>query len=357
MKPLFQSTQPAVQPVQGVSPSYGVSLVSTQLPATVAPVISDADIEQLGEQNASRHSQITQKILANVKASDTEGFGAQLNSLIATSKQLDPSKMGKPGMIGKLLGLGGNVKERLLSQYATVESRMNTIVADLDKMATLMKTRVDDLDVMFEENFQTHELLRSDVERGNQMVIAIDAQIQSLGTPTDAFGAQQIADLQSRADRLRKRIDDLERGMQLAKLAAPEIRMQQAHNRSLANSVRDIKVTTIPAWQGVFTRYIIGLEAKKGAELVNSVYDATNAAFRAQADQLRENSQHIAKAQQRSVVDIDTLVHMQDQLIASVDDALRIANEGRQAREAAKPKLQQLETTLIQRFTPQLTHS
>jgi uncharacterized protein YaaN involved in tellurite resistance len=98
---------------------------------------------------------------------------------------------------------------------------------------------------------------------------------------------------------------------------------------------------------------VLALESKKGAELVNTVYDATDAAFRMQADQLRENTQQIARAQQRSVVTIETLEHMQTQLLGAVDDALKIADEGRKAREAAQPKLRQLEQGLISRFSPQ----
>jgi uncharacterized protein YaaN involved in tellurite resistance len=359
MKPLFSAeTKTAVptgfQEVFQPEQAHPVVVAQpVQRTAIVASVVSDADINKLGERNAARAAQISSKILANVRASDTETFGTKLNELVATTKKLDPKKMGTPGFFGKILGFGGTVKEKLMAEYATVETQMNRLVSEVDGVATLALKRVDDLDVMFEENYQTHVALENDVAAGKQMVAHMEAQIQSLGTPTDAFGAQQIADMQARVDRLLKRIDDFERGMQLAKLAAPEIRMLQQHERSLANSVRDIKVTTIPAWQGVFSRYVIALEAKKGAEIINKVYDATDEAFRMQADQLRENAQNIARAQQRSVVTIETLEHMQTQLLGAVDDTLRIAKEGRDAREAAKPKLKQLEQGLIQRFSPQ----
>jgi uncharacterized protein YaaN involved in tellurite resistance len=359
MNPLF-ATKTVAAPVgfqEILQPQVAQPLTVIQPVARSLVIVTDADIDNLGAKNASRSAETSKKILANVRASDTEGFGLKLNELVASAKKLDPKQMGDPGIFKRLFGAPANLKARLMAEYASVETQMNSLIGEIDKMADLMATRVGDLELMFEENFQTHQLLEQDVAKGMQMVADLEAHIASLGQPKDAFGAQTIADLQSRADRLRKRCDDFERGMQLAKLAAPEIRMQQTHNRSLVNTVRDIKVTTIPAWQGVFSRYVIALEAKKGVEIVNAVYDATDEAFRMQADQLRENTVAISTAQQRSVVSIETLEHMQTQLLGAVDDALRIAKEGRAARDAAKPKLKLLEQGLIERFSvPQLSN-
>lgn len=365
MNPLF-ATKPVVvdAPVgfqeipQSNQPTYSVAVPErASVVAYPKLPITDADIDNLGAKNASRAAETSKKILANVRASDTEGFGIKLNELVASAKKLDPKKMGEPSLLGKIFGAPKNLKAKLMAEYASVETQMNALIKEIDVMANLMSSRVDDLEAMFEENFQTHQLLEQDVATGMQMVAQLEQHIASLGTPKSAFEAQTIADLQSRVERLRKRCDDFERGMQLAKLAAPEIRMQQTHNRALVNTVRDIKVTTLPAWQGVFSRYVIALEAKKGVEIVNSVYDATDEAFRMQADQLRENTVTITTAQQRSVVSIETLEHMQTQLLGAVDDALRIAKEGRAARDAAKPKLKQLEQGLIERFSvPQLSN-
>lgn len=352
-KPLSFGSVPATvyaAPPVAQSPLMQVVEASTPTPSRSIAVITDAEIDQLGQGSASRVADTSRKILESVRASDTEGFGQKLNELVSTAKQLDPSKMGKPGLIKRVLGFGGAVKEKMLAEYQTVEARMNVLSDELDKMAALMTKRVEDCEKMFVENEQTYVQLKGEVARGKQMHADMEVAIKAFGQPTDPFELQKLADLQARADRLLKRVDDFERGMLIATNAAPEIRMQQAHNRALAQSVRDIKATTIPAWMGVFSRYVIAMEAKKGAELIHSVYDATDAAFRQQADLMRENSRTVAQAQQRSVVSTETLEHMQKQLIGAVDDALKIAEDGRKAREQAKPKLKQLETELYQRF-------
>lgn len=329
---------------------------STHTYAPPAVIVTDKEIDEIGGDLGSNASKTTSKILASVKATDTDKFGADLNQLIATAKGLDPQKM-KGGFLAKVFGAMSGTKEKLMAQYENVDQRMDALIKEMDKQSKLMVTRTDDLEVMFEENYQTFNALEKEKLRGEQLLARLNESIeQRKGNVTDAFDIQRLADDQARAARLEKRIDDLGRSMQLARLAAPEIRQMQGHARSLVSNFRDIKDTTIPAWKSVFSRYIIGQEVKKSAQLQTSISDATNEAFRMQADQMRENTVAIATIQQRSIVDIETLEHMQTQLLGSIDDAIRIANEGKKARQEALPKLQNLEKELINRFsTPQLS--
>lgn len=319
---------------------------------TSLKIISSADIDKLGENSTKQSMAMSNKILASVNASDTDQFGEKLNNLIGLSKQLNPATMGKPGFMQKLFNLKSSVTNRLKAQYDTVEQRMNELVDELDKMAAKRMQRIQDLEVMYKENEQTYWLLKGNVADGNEMLTHLEQEVAVLQQEgsTDPFQAEKIAQVNTKIKHLQKRIDDFERGMQLCVFAAPDIRMQQEHNRSLASSVNDIKATTIPAWQGVFSRYILALETKKGAELVTSVQDATEAAFRMQADLIVQNSVAITTAQQRSVVSVETLEYMQKQLISAVDQARDIEQKAALARQQAKPQLQKLTEDLINRY-------
>lgn len=372
MKPLFGGGSPAktatmtidaqATPVIGIvgqpSATMAVAIATANTPLAQFRVITDDEIDKLGAQTAAKAAEMSTKIMASVKASDTEAFGDQLNQLVATAKGLDPQKMANPGIIGKFKNMFGGVKEKMLAELQTTEKRMDALVGEMGKSVTLYTGRISDIEKMFEENYQTHEKFGAEVVVAEEMLRNLQVQLSSEGIATDAFAAQRQADLNSRIQRLEKKIDDLKRGMHLCKLAAPELRMMQENSRSLAQTFMDIKTVTIPAYMGVFSRYILNLEAKKGAELATSVQDATNAAFKMSADQLRQNVQVIATAKQRAVVDIETIQHMQTQLLASFDDAKKIADAGREARKAAGPKLQQMEKDLVARFAPQqITHN
>lgn len=334
-----------------------MSLPAVHNPSTAAsytsraPITDDA-IEKLGSQQSTQLSRFSQGMLQQVRASDMEGMGDQLNQLVGAAKSLDPSRFSDKGLLNKIRNLMGSVKERMMAEYQTVEGRMNTLITEIDKSMALHTRRISDLEDMYNANYQTHQALEQCVAQGEEMLVALQAEIDQEKQITDSFAAQRVKDKVDRYERLEKRIDDIKRMMLLAKQTAPEIRLLQDNARTLAEKFKDVKNVTIPAWQNAFTLYIIQLEQKKGAAIANGVHDATDAAFKMQADALRQSTQEIAKAKQRSVVSIETLEHVQEQLLGSFDDCARIAEEGRRARKAAEPKLKQLEQQLIDRFVP-----
>jgi uncharacterized protein YaaN involved in tellurite resistance len=344
-----------MQPIFGENVSGTTQL--TQSPATPpvrsAESVAEHQIDQLGERNAMALSAISQKMLAQVRAADADVFGQKLNELVAVAKGLDPTRFGNAGFISRLFSFFGSAKEKVLAQFQTVDRRMQTLIGELDRSANLHTSRIQDMEEMYEANVAAHHGLQEAVAEGDRLIQVLRAQLAQEGQATDAFAAQRVSDTQSRIERLEKRIDDLNRAMLLAKQAAPEIRLLQENARTLSMKFKDVQAVTIPAWQNAFTLYLVQLEQKKGAQLVTAVHDATDEAFKLQADMLRQNTQEIARAKQRSIVSIETLEHVQKQLLGSFDDMHKIAEEGRRSRKEAEPKLKALEQELINRFVPE----
>lgn len=354
VKPLFDAVDTAV-----VSPTI-VSNVSAQVPVVVTstpPVqpltsINDDVIDKIGSQSRTQLSALSTKMLSSVRASDSDEIGAKLNQLVAVAKGMNPAELNKKGLLSKLTGLFGSVKEKMLAQYNSVEKQMDALITELNKSITLHSQRVTDLEGMYTSNYQEHQRLEADVAYATGLQTQLEAglaQLKAAGA-TDSFAAQRIADLDNKIQRLEKRIDDLNRGMLLSKQMAPEIRLLQDNARTLVTKFHDSEDVTIPAWKNAFTLYLVQMEQKKGAALATLVDDSTDEAFRAQADALRSGTVEIAKAKQRSVVSIDVLEHVQQQLLGSFDDMQKIAEEGRKARKDAEPKLKALEQELINRF-------
>ena len=140
--------------------------------------------------------------------------------------------------------------------------------------------------------------------------------------------------------------------MLMATQMVPQIRLSQDNARSLTDTFTDIVNVAIPAWRNVFSLYLLQLEAKQSAAVANAAYDATDAAFRAQADMLLENTETVARVKQRSLVSLETAQHVQLQLATAFDKLEQISKEGQQRRRDELPKLQQLERELIERFSP-----
>jgi uncharacterized protein YaaN involved in tellurite resistance len=371
MKPLFSSDEEAnaasalpVAPAPSLPPLLNPAGTMDALPAlrpetSAAPVvrvdisgIDDKAIETLGGNTGAGVAKVSAKLLGTVRASDADVFGTQLNELIATSKGLDPAKLRSGGLMSRVTNMFGSVKEKMLSQYQVVESRMDTLVSEMTRHANVHRARIGDFDEMYKGLETYYQGLDADVKKGEAWAEKLRQAVAQQAAPVNAFEAQQATELKRRLERLEKRIDDLRRAMLMATQMVPQIRLSQDNARALTDTFTDIVNVSIPAWRNVFSLYLLQLEAKQSAAVANAAYDATDAAFRAQADMLLENTETVARAKQRSLVSLETAQHVQTQLITAFDKLEQISNEGQQRRRDELPKLQQLERELIERFSP-----
>lgn len=370
MKPLFSSDEDAQSATQPVAPAPSLppllnpGLTSSTLPAlqpetSAAPLvrvdisgIDDKAIETLGGNTGTGIAKVSAKLLGTVRASDADVFGAQLNELIATSKGLDPAKLRSGGLLSRVTNLFGSVKEKMLSQYQVVESRMDTLVSEMTRHANVHKGRIHDFDEMYKGLEIYYQGLDTDVKKGENWIAQLQQAVAQQPAAANAFEAQQATELKRRLERLEKRVDDLRRAMLMATQMVPQIRLSQDNARALTDTFTDIVNVSIPAWRNVFSLYLLQLEAKQSAAVANAAYDATDAAFRAQADMLLENTETVARVKQRSLVSLETAQHVQTQLITAFDKLEQISKEGQQRRKDELPKLQELERELIAKFSP-----
>lgn len=368
MKPLFSSDDEAnaasAAPAPALPPLRDPARTQDLLPASLseanpAPLaridisgIDDKAIEGLGGSTGAGVAKVSAKLLGTVRASDADVFGTQLNELIATSKGLDPAKLRSGGLMSRVTNMFGSVKEKMLSQYQVVESRMDTLVAEMTRHANVHRARIQDFDEMYKGLEVYYQGLDADVKKGEAWAVQLRQAVAQQAAAANAFEAQQATELRRRLERLEKRVDDLRRAMLMATQMVPQIRLSQDNARALTDTFTDIVNVSIPAWRNVFSLYLLQLEAKQSAAVANAAYDATDAAFRAQADMLLENTETVARAKQRSLVSLETAQHVQTQLMTAFDKLEQISNEGQQRRKDELPKLQELERELIARFSP-----
>jgi len=342
LDPARNDMLPAARPQASVAPQLRVDISG----------IDDKAIEGLGGSTGAGVAKVSAKLLGTVRASDADVFGSQLNELIATAKGLDPARLRSGGLLSRVAGMFGSVKEKMLSQYQVVESRMDTLVGEMTRHANVHRGRIRDFDDMYKGLESYYQGLDADVRKGEEWAAKLRLAVEQQAAPTNAFEAQQATELKRRLERLEKRIDDLRRAMLMATQMVPQIRLSQDNARALTDTFTDIVNVSIPAWRNVFSLYLLQLEAKQSAAVANAAYDATDAAFRTQADMLLENTETVARAKQRSLVSLETAQHVQAQLMTAFDKLEQISNEGQQRRKDELPKLQELERDLIARFSP-----
>ncbi len=367
MKPLFENATVAkTKPTDVVDltplPKGALTPVHSLEPAApaaaplqiVPPRITEDQVANIGAEAAQALTGVSSSLLGQVKVSNTGEFGQGLNQLVVLAKGLDPDNMKGKGLVGRVVGFMSNTKERLVAQYASVEHQIDALTVQLDGKAALQTQRIGDLETLYTNNFNYHELLHAAQQRCRELAaqVRVDYEHEAGKGVTDGFAAQILGDYQRLIQRLEKRVDDLERAKLLSKQVAPQIRTMQEDARSLVQKFGDVKAVTLPAWKNTFSLYILQLEQKQAVELLNAVDDTTDAALRKGADLLRQNTAAIAESRNRAVVSTETLTHVTRQLVGAAQDVARIDAEAAARRKADEPKLRAMEQELIAAFAP-----
>lgn len=309
--------------------------------------VGDKDIEQLGEANANSYSQLTDRLLKDQRAADAGQLGSQLNELIATAKGLDPKNMQK-GVIGKLRGLFGNMKEQILSQTDSITARMDTLVGEMDKTVALHRQRLLDMDELEKANALYHQNLVHDADTGRAMIATLQQQLDNAPAPKDAFEAQGIERVKKSIVRLETMVENFENGKLRAKQVAGEIDDARENARGIVQTFVSAKRDLIPAWKMALVQNLIGMEQKQSIQLGNNLKDSLEEAMRAQAGQLHQNTIDQAKLQQRENIPLSVLEDLQKQMIETADKVKAIEDEGRARRAANAPRRAALEQQLIE---------
>ena len=352
---------PAAAPI--MPPPAPSQLPSVQASPSVpsAPIreVTQEDVDRLGEGSAQAMQTVSDRMLSLQRAGDAGELGQHLNQIVIEAKGLDPASLQNKGLMKKFIGKVLGVKENLLGQFDTVKGRIDALVAQMDREVAVQSARVKDLDDLYNANIAYYHGLKDAQEKGNAMLTTLQATIAQVEAQaaTDSFATNRLADLKDREMVLSKRIDDFGRAALLAEQAGPAIMIQKQNARQLVETFKDLKSTTIPAWQGVFTQYLISLDQARGAQLATNISNATDEAIRKSADLLGQNARSIAEARQRSVVSLETLQYNQNKLFETIDAVKAIEEKGKQDRAAAAPQLKQLEQALINRLAPNVNRS
>lgn len=311
-------------------------------------------IAEFGKTIAGHTSQQTEAILNVVQNKQLDESGEQLTQVVKLAKQLNTQHLlnapQKRGMLGRLIDKFKDVKDNVQQQFATTKQQIDHLITEVEHTQNGLKQRVQMLDEMYEAVQQEYHDLGVHIAAGLLKLQHIQNKIAHL-TPQAAQHqqqAQQIFELNQVANNLEKRVHDLTVLQQSALQTFPTIRMIQSNNLALIDKFYAVKNITIPAWKNQISLALSLNEQKNSVELANSIDNATNDLLRRNAELLHQNSVNTARANQRAVIDIDTLNHVQATLFKTVNDVLDIQKQGMNQRQQATLQLKTLQQQLNQ---------
>ncbi len=307
---------------------------------------------QYGAAAQKNIASFSENALSNVRTKDLGQVGDALSQLVGELKTFgQPEKKGLAGLFQKKR----SELEAMKASYAKAESNVDRIVKVLEEhQVTLMKD-IAMFDQMYELNTKYYKELtmyiiagkkRLEYLRSNDLVQLREKAAQS-GTQEDAQACNDLANL---LDRFEKKLHDLELTRMISVQMGPQTRLLQNNDTQMLEKIQSSLVNTIPLWKSQMV-LALGLEhGRQATAAQTAVTNMTNDLLRQNADMLKMGTIETAKEAERSVVDIQTLQHTNEQLISTLDEVMKIQTEGAQKRREAEAELGRIEGELKQKL-------
>ena len=310
-------------------------------------------ILQYGAAAQKNVASFSESALSSVRTKDLGEVGKSLSELVVELKGFGEEEE-KKGFFGKFKK-AGNKLETMKTQYAKVESNVDKIARELEQhQVTLMKD-VAMFDQMYELNLKYYKELTMYILAGKKKLADVQAnELPVLKAKAEQSGSQEDAqrynDMVQMCDRFDKKLHDLELTRMISVQMGPQTRLLQNNDTLMVEKIQSSLVNTIPLWKSQMV-LALGMEHGRQATAAQSaVTEMTNELLKKNADMLKMGTIQTAREAERSVVDIETLQHTNQQLIETLDEVLNIQREGAQKRREAEVELGKIEGELKQKL-------
>lgn len=353
------------QSVEPVKPEQEIEKVTQQIesltPAELSKVQSIKDGIDMMNSNTSltfgapaqkEIAQFSDSILAKVRTKDSGEVGVLLNDLVAKVKGFDVTKK-KGSFLSNLPIIGSIVgkADDMMQGYEKLSTQVEKIQAGLENSKVKMMEDVAMFDTLYQKNLTYFKELQLYIRAGEEKLeemrtITLPKLRSQASASGDPMAVQVVNDFEQSVDRFEKKIHDLKLSKTLAIQTAPQIRLIQNNDRVLIDRVQSAIYHTIPLWKNQLVIALGLTHQKETIELQRAVSDATNDLLRRNAEMLKQNSIDTAKANERGIIDIETVKKVNEDLISTLEETLRIQHEGRQRRQAAEKELVAIEGRL-----------
>ena len=321
--------------------------------STKIDVMNSNQVLQYGAAAQKNVAEFSETALSSIRSKDLGEVGQALSSLVVELKGFGEEEE-KKGLFG-LFKKAGSKLEAMKTQYAKVEANVDQIAQQLEQhQLTLMKD-VAMLDQMYELNLKYYKELTMYILAGQKRLEVIrTSDLPALRAQAEASGAQEDAqrynDLSQMCERFEKKLHDLELTRVICIQMGPQTRLLQGNDTLMVEKIQSSLVNTIPLWKSQMV-LALGLEHSRQATAAQSaVTEMTNELLKKNADMLRMGTVETAREAERSVVDIETLQHTNQQLIATLDEVMDIQRQGAEKRRAAEAELGRIEGELKQKL-------
>lgn len=306
-----------------------------------------------GQQAQNKLSQFSHQMLTQVQSKDVGPIGNSLRNLMNKLKEVNPDELQKQNQsrLKRIFRRAERSVNEMFSKYQSVGAQVDRISVELQKSQNMLMKDVGLLDQLYEENKAYFDALniyiaaaekkRDELKQHN--LVDLEQKVKASNNQMDV---QELADLQQYINRLEKRIYDLQLSRQITLQSAPQIRMIQNINQTLAEKIQSSILTSIPLWKNQMAIALTLLRQQGASEAQKKVTDTTNELLLKNSEMLKQNAIRTAEENERGIVDIETLKTTQTNIVDTIQETLRIQEDGTRKRQQAEQELQSLEQDL-----------
>ena len=309
-------------------------------------------VMQYGAGSQKKIADFSETALSSVRTKDMGEIGDLLTNVVAELKNFDEEE--EKGFLG-LFKKSSNKLATMKAKYDKAEANINKICEAMENHQITLLKDIATLDKMYELNLNYFKELSMYILAGKQKLEhaknvelpALLAKAEQSGLPEDTQKAKDFAEM---CNRFEKKIYDLELSRTVSLQMAPQIRLIQNNDTVMSDKIQSTLVNTIPLWKSQMVIAIGVSHATDAAAAQREVSDMTNALLKKNADQLKMATIETAKESERGIVDIETLQATNQTLVSTLDEVMKIQEEGRTKRAAAEAELQKIEAEMRQKL-------
>ncbi len=308
---------------------------------------------QFGSTAQKDMAAFSDSLLSQVRTKDSGQVGELLTDLSVKindfSESQNDSFVKKIPLIGSLVNKG----ENMLSSYEKLSTKVAKIQSELEKAKATMMKDIVLFDNLYQKNLAYFKELQLYIQAGEEKLIEMRNQVlpklrMDAANSTDPMAAQVVSDFESNVDRFEKKIHDLKISKTIAIQTAPQLRLIQNNDKILVERVQGAIYNAIPLWKNQIV-IALGLSRQQNVlKMQQAVSDTTNELLRKNAEMLKLNTIETAKENNRSIVDMETVKKVNEDLVTTLTETLKIQQEGRIARQNAQQELATIENQLKQ---------
>ena len=306
---------------------------------------------QFGSGAQKNMADFSDSLLSQVRTKDSGEVGALLTDLSGKINEFNrkesDSFVKKLPLIGALVSKG----ETMLASYEKLSTKVDKIQSELEKSKTTMMKDIMLFDALYQKNLEYFKHLELYIRAGEEKLVEMRSTVlpklrADAAASADPMAGQVVSDFESNVDRFEKKVHDLKISKTIAIQTAPQLRLFQNNDKILVERVQSAIYNAIPLWKNQIV-IALGLTRQQNVlKMQQAISDTTNELLKRNAEMLKINSIETAKENNRSIVDIETVKKVNDDLVTTIEETLKIQQEGRQARQSAEQELLQIENRL-----------